>query len=86
MREQDKVNFKYDKTRKSSKKRARDEASSLVGGVSLGARGDDTNEVEEFEDDPKIFMKSQPTTNSEVFWKEKSIFFDCYIGNTIISP
>ena len=73
MREQDKVSFKYGKTRKSSK-RAKDEANTSVGGVSLGASSDDTNKVKEFEDDPEIVMEAQPTTNYEVLWKKKSIF------------
>lgn len=85
MREQDKVNFKYGNLGKSSKTRASDKASTSVGGVSLGASGDDTNDVEEFEDDPEIVMEAQPTTNSEVFWKKKKAsFLICHIGSTIV--
>jgi len=86
MREQDKVSFKYGKTRKSSK-RAKDEANTSVGGVSLGASSDDTNKVKEFEDDPEIVMEAQPITNSEVFWKKKKHLFGFTIlGRQSSSP
>jgi len=78
MKQQEKVNFKYGKTGICSNKRARDNASTSIGGVSLGGGGDDTSEVGEFKDGPNIVIKDQPTTNSKVHWKKENIFYFLY--------